>query len=98
MPDIIHRIGIKAPISKVYAAVSTVEGIAGWWAKDTTGSAAPGGTITARFTRPNGEEVGKMEFEITKLDPNKEVRWRFKTGPEEWLVTEVTFDLSQDSD
>jgi uncharacterized protein YndB with AHSA1/START domain len=31
MADIVHRIGIKAPVSKVYAALSTVEGVAGWW-------------------------------------------------------------------
>jgi hypothetical protein len=30
MVDIIHRIGIKAPLSQVYAAVSTVDGVAGW--------------------------------------------------------------------
>lgn len=28
MADIIHRIGIQAPISKVYAALSTLEGVA----------------------------------------------------------------------
>ena len=38
MVDIIHKMGIKAPVSKVYAALATVEGIAGWWTKDTTGS------------------------------------------------------------
>jgi uncharacterized protein YndB with AHSA1/START domain len=37
MIDIIHRVGIKAPISKVYAALSTIEGVAGWWTKETTG-------------------------------------------------------------
>jgi uncharacterized protein YndB with AHSA1/START domain len=98
MPDITHRIGVKAPIAKVYAAVSTAEGIAGWWTEETTGSADPGGTIAVRFATPTGEEKGRMEFEITKRDPNKEVRWRFRSGPDEWLVTEVTFDLSQDGD
>ena len=98
MPDIVHRIGIKAPIAKVYTAVSTVEGIAGWWTRETSGGSGGGGTITVRFTTPGGEEVGKMEFEIVKLVPNKEVRWRFRSGPEEWLVTEVTFDLTQDGD
>ena len=29
MVDIIHRVGIKASVSKVYAALSTVEGVAG---------------------------------------------------------------------
>jgi uncharacterized protein YndB with AHSA1/START domain len=98
MPDITHRIGIRAPIAKVYAAVSTVEGIAGWWTKETSGSAALGGTVTVRFTTSTGEEKGRMEFEIIKLDPHKEVRWRFRSGPEEWIGTEVTFDLSQDGD
>lgn len=28
MADIIHRVGIKAPISKVYAVLATVEGVA----------------------------------------------------------------------
>ena len=36
MIDIIHRVEIKAPISKDYAAVSTIEGVSGWWAKETT--------------------------------------------------------------
>jgi len=31
MADITHRVGMKAPVSKVYAALSTVEGVAGWW-------------------------------------------------------------------
>jgi uncharacterized protein YndB with AHSA1/START domain len=98
MPDIIHRIGIKAPIAKVYAALSTVEGIAGWWTRETTGSSTAGGTVQVRFTTPSGEEKGKMTFELVKLDPNKEVRWRFKTGPQEWIGTDVTFDLSQDGE
>ena len=38
MPDIVHRIGIKAPLSKVYAAVSSAEGVAGWWSRETTGT------------------------------------------------------------
>ena len=38
MADIIHRIGIKSPISKVYAAISTVEGVAGWWTRDAVGA------------------------------------------------------------
>lgn len=38
MADIIHRVGIKAPVATVYAALSTVEGVAGWWTKHTSGS------------------------------------------------------------
>ena len=95
MADIIHRVGIKAPVSDVFAAVSTVDGVAGWWTKETTGA---GNEIDVRFLRPSGEEIGGMAFEVTELDPNKKVQWRFKSGPEEWLGTDATFDLYQDGE
>jgi uncharacterized protein YndB with AHSA1/START domain len=98
MVDIIHRIGIKAPVSKVYAALSTVEGVAGWWTQETTGESKSGGTLQVVFRSPSGDEKGRMEFELHKLDPNKNVHWRFKSGPAEWLGTDVTFSLSQDGD
>ncbi len=96
--DIIHRIGIKAPVAKVYAALSTVEGVAGWWTRETTGASTPGGSVNVRFLSPKGDEVGRMEFEVVRLDPNSAVQWRFRAGPEEWIGTDVTFDLSQDGD
>ena len=97
MIDIIHRIGIKAPLSKVYAAVSTVEGVAGWWTRETTGESKSGGAMKVLFRSPDGDEKGRMEFEVLELGP-KEVRWRFKSGPEEWVGTDVTFSLSQIGD
>ena len=98
MVDIIHRIGIKAPISKVYAALSTVEGVAGWWTRETTGESKPGGTIKVLFRSRAGAEIGKMDFDVLKLNPDKEVHWRVKSGPEEWIGTDAIFKLSQDGD
>lgn len=99
MADIIHRVGIKAPISKVYEAVSTVEGVAGWWTKQTTGASKKAGdTMDVRFLSPSGKEIGGMTMEVLALEPNKKVRWRFEKGPEEWIGTDATFDLYQDGD
>ncbi|HJR66280.1 MAG TPA: SRPBCC domain-containing protein [Gemmatimonadaceae bacterium] len=98
MADIIHRVGIKAPISKVYAAVSTVEGVAGWWTEATTGVSQPGGAIDVRFHRATGEEIGGMTMEVLELEPDRKVHWRFRKGPEEWIGTDAVFDLSQDGD
>ena len=98
MVDIVHRIGIKAPAAKVYEAVATTQGVAGWWTRDTTGTAGPGGTVTVRFRRKDGEEIGRMDFEMTRLEPGREVHWRILDGPQEWVGTDVTFDLSQDGD
>lgn len=98
MVDIIHRVGIKAPVSKVYAALSTVEGVAGWWTKETTGVSEPGGRIAVRFLSPTGKEIGGMSMEVMELDPDRKVHWRFKSGPEEWIGTDAIFNLSQDGD
>lgn len=98
MADITHRIGIKAPVEKVYAALATVEGVAGWWTKETTGSSRAGGTVDVRFLTPQGKEIGSMAYEVAEVVPNKRVRWRFTRGPEEWVGTDVTFDLTQDGE
>ena len=37
-------------------------------------------------------------MEVMALDPNKKVHWRFTSGPEEWVGTDVIFNLSQDGD
>ena len=98
MVDIIHRVGIKAPLAKVYAALATVEGVRGWWTSDTTGESKTGGRVEVCFRTPSGDEKGKMQFEFTKLDPNGEVGWRVTEGPAEWLGTDVTFDLAREGE
>src|SRR5215510_11065205 len=91
--NIIHRVGIKAPISKVYNAVASIEGIAGWWTKETNGSSEVGKTITVRFLSQEGKEIGSMDMEVKALEPNKKVQWGFTKGPDEWIGTDVVFDL-----
>jgi uncharacterized protein YndB with AHSA1/START domain len=98
MVDIIHKIGIKAPLTQVYAALSSVAGVAGWWTRETSGDAKLGGTVNVLFRSPEGEEKGRMGFELTKLVPNEQVVWRFSSGPEEWIGTDVTFQLARRGD
>ncbi len=97
MVDIIHGIGIKASPTKVYNALSTVDGIAGWWTRETTGNSRIGGVITVRFL-DHEVEKGRADLEVVELDPGKAVRWRVKDGPEEWIGTDVTFALSQEGE
>jgi uncharacterized protein YndB with AHSA1/START domain len=98
MADIIHRVGVKAPVSEVYTALSTVEGVARWWTKETSGSSTIGGTIEVRFHSPDGKEIGRMSMQVVALDSNKNVHWRVTTGPEEWVRTDVIFNLSQEGE
>jgi uncharacterized protein YndB with AHSA1/START domain len=98
MADIIHRVGIKAPISKVYKALSTVEGVAGWWTQETTGASKPGDTIEVKFLSPSGKEIGGMTMDVVSLERDKKVHWRFTKGPPEWIGTDAIFDLNQDGE
>lgn len=95
MVDIVHRVGIKAPASKVYAALSTIDGLAGWWTTATTGDSKVGGTIVFRFHTATGDEIGGFDMDVLELRPDQKVRWRVKAGPAEWVGTEIEFLLSR---
>ena len=98
MVDIIHRIGITAPLAQVRQAVSTVAGIAGWWTRETTGDSTHDANVRVSFRDPRGAELGKMQFRVFAPEAESRVRWSFDAGPDEWLGTEVTFDLKQDGE
>jgi uncharacterized protein YndB with AHSA1/START domain len=93
MADIIHRIGIKAPASAVYTAVSTVKGLSQWWTRETAGKEAVGGRIDFLFHAPTGELKGKMVMEVKELKPGSLARWACVEGPEEWVGTTIDFRL-----
>jgi uncharacterized protein YndB with AHSA1/START domain len=94
MADILHRIGVRttAP-DKVYDALTTVDGLAGWWTEDTSGDAAVGGVVEFRFP-----PVGGFAMEVLDAQPAEHVSWRVADGPEEWLGTTIDWELRQDGD
>lgn len=94
MPDIIHRIGIKAPVAKVREALTTISGLAGWWTEETKGEAKVGGKITFTFRSPAGEMVGEMVMEATESTAAR-AAWRCIDGPPDWIGTTFTFDLTE---
>ena len=98
MPDIIHRIGIKAPEAKVYEAVSTINGIANWWTDDVKGDSSVGGKILFTFKSKSGDVIGEMTMQVLELNAGKSVKWRCIDGPQEWIGTDITFDLDKQDD
>ncbi len=49
MPDIYHHFPIKAPARKVFAAVTTPEGLDAWWTKSSAGKPEKGGEYRLDF-------------------------------------------------
>jgi uncharacterized protein YndB with AHSA1/START domain len=96
--NIVHRIGVKAPASKVYDALATIEGLAGWWTERTTGSSKVGGSVAFMFHTPDGKEIGGFTMDVLELTPEQRVCWRVKDGPPEWVGTDIEFHLSRQDD
>jgi uncharacterized protein YndB with AHSA1/START domain len=93
MVDILHRVGVKTPTpEKVYEALTTVDGLAGWWTDDTKGSSEVGGVLEFRFP------PGGFDMEVVETRPAERVSWRVVVGPEEWVGTTIDWDLRQDGE
>ncbi|MBB5790705.1 SRPBCC family protein [Jiangella mangrovi] len=95
MVDILHRIGAEsATVDDAYAALTTIDGLAGWWTEDTT--AVADDVIRFRFTLPQGEDG--FDMKVLETEPGKLVHWEVVKGPEEWLGTHIRFELAQEGD
>lgn len=95
MADIVHKIGITAPLTKVYEAIATVPGLAGWWTKNTGGESRVGGKLEFRFMTPEGTLKGNFVMDVVTSEANKRVQWKVIEGPQDWIGTEMTFDFSE---
>ena len=88
MVDILHRVGIEAPLAKVYSAVATREGLSGWWTQDVSGDDQTGGLLVFRF----GND-GSSSMKVTEALPERRVSWECVAGAPEWIGTHLSFDL-----
>lgn len=77
----------------VYKAITTPEGIQGWWTTDCDVSTEIGGKHSFRF-----ERMLFNSMEVTKLEPFKKVQWKCVEGWNEWQGTDVIFTLSENED
>jgi uncharacterized protein YndB with AHSA1/START domain len=93
MVDILHRVGATASADDVFAALTTIDGLAAWWTEDTKGEDNVGGVIEFRFG-----EAGGFDMVVLEARPAERVLWEVVDGPEEWIGTQVRFELKQDGD
>jgi uncharacterized protein YndB with AHSA1/START domain len=89
MPDIHQQLVIGAPREQVFSALTTQEGLAGWWTPKVT--AKPERNSIARFGF--GPDYVK-QMRIVELDPPTRLAWRCIAGADEWVGTALTFELT----
>ena len=97
MLDILHRVGIKSSVEKVYTALATREGLAKWWTTNTQGESKVGGVLQFRFSA-DGREIGGFDMKVVELRPGTHVLWQVIDGPAEWIGTQIRFELKQDGE
>lgn len=90
--DIIHTRYIKSGIEDVFKAVSTENGIRGWWCLECSSEEKLHGVSKMNF-HPGGK-LFEMKFITEGLLENKLVLWKCigNTNPQ-WLDTEVSFEM-----
>jgi uncharacterized protein YndB with AHSA1/START domain len=91
MPDILHRVGIKASTQDVYKALATIDGLAGWWTSTTRGDSKVSGEIHFQFG-----DRGFFGVKVLELVPGKRVLWEVVKGPDKWVGTKIGFELKQE--
>ena len=94
MADILHRVGMKSSLEAVYGALTTREGLAGWWTSDTQ---VEGEALKFRFSS-HGAELGCFDMKVLEQQPAQSVLWQVVGGPEEWIGTTIRWELKQDGD
>ena len=98
MTEIVHRVGIKASPDHVFKALSTIQGLSGWWTATTTGAPEVGKTIHFEFRSPKGDVKGNIDMKVVAQEPLTRIQWECVKGPAEWIGTEIDFDLKQEDD
>lgn len=89
MADIRLNLAIKTAPGKIYQAITTQEGLAAWWAKQTTAKPELGFVNSFTF----GTLVN--QFKVTQLDTDRRVEWQCINSVEQWMGTSITFDLEE---
>lgn len=62
MFSILHTVGVEAPVSNVYGAISTKAGLAGWWTDKVTGDECVGSVLHFRFDDHGGNDMMIVEL------------------------------------
>lgn len=78
MTNIVHRVEVRGSAEAAYKSLSSLEGLASWWTRQTTGDCSAGGVIKFRFG-----ERGGFDMKVIELDANKRVLWQVISGPDD---------------
>lgn len=86
MPHIHHELLIASPAEKIFEAITTEEGLSGWWTPGTK-------RISDEVIRFHFGDTYFKEMKIIMLEPSKLLKWICLKGADEWIDTIISFEL-----
>jgi uncharacterized protein YndB with AHSA1/START domain len=98
MATLHHQVWIDAPLSKVYDALASAEGLGNWWAPHTSTQTSTGVVLAHN---PGPEHGGDVKMKVLDTTRNKRIEWEIiSTHPTSspasaWTGTHIVFELSQ---
>jgi uncharacterized protein YndB with AHSA1/START domain len=92
MPEMLHEIRIDAPPERVFAAVATRAGLAGWWTADCEFEARSGGTAVFGF----GGRTTVFRMRIDELVAPLATSWTCVGDEPQWAGTRLRWEIEPD--
>lgn len=95
MGTIHHQVWIDAPVSKVYEAVASAEGLGRWWTPHTCEQTEDGLVLM----HSPGPDHGDVKMKVLELAPNRRVEWEIvsqhpgQSPASAWTGTHIAFDI-----
>jgi uncharacterized protein YndB with AHSA1/START domain len=92
--DILHAVGIEADPSTVFDAITTAEGLAGFWTPKSQAEPEVGSVAEFGFS----EAPVPLRMRVDELDPGRRVRWTCLGLFPYWEGTTVSWELGPGPD
>jgi uncharacterized protein YndB with AHSA1/START domain len=89
MPDIVMSCNIDAAAETVWRAISTTEGVTGWFTSQAEIGAEPGGHHLLTFP----EMPAPWDLRIDDSRPDRRLSLSVLAGPPEWEGTTMTYEI-----
>jgi uncharacterized protein YndB with AHSA1/START domain len=90
MSGIITQFDVEAPLATVWQALTTPDGIRGWWTTQADVAEGTGGVLKLRFP----DAPMSWDLRIDEAAEGERLRWHCVGGPPPWVDTDILFRLS----
>jgi uncharacterized protein YndB with AHSA1/START domain len=94
MPEILMQLDIGAEPGDVYRALTTPEGVTGWWSTRAEVPTDVGSVLKVAFP----DAPFTWDLRIDEAAPGRRLAWHCVGGPPPWIGTDILFRLDQAPD